>query len=300
MDSNKRATVDRRDFLKLAGVGLVGASSARLLLQPSGQAFASAPNEDGVAILYDVSKCIGCRVCEEACKEYNNLPVETVPPSDLSAIKWNLIRQRQGVGAADWPFFSYQCMHCTDAACVMVCPTGALHKDAEGFVAFDQKKCNGCGYCTQFCPFGVPHLGGVNLITGQAKAAKCTFCQQKVRAGTGGPSCAEACPTGALTWGRRGALLEEAKARVTDLNAEGYSGARLYGESEAGGLHRLSILLDAPPAYGLPVDPQGPISFSFIWQRIIQPLGGVAVGATALGLVIDWLVARKQIKVEEA
>jgi formate dehydrogenase iron-sulfur subunit len=295
MDSNKRGAVDRRDFLKLAGVGLGG-----LFLQPSEQAFASAPNEDDVAILYDVSRCIGCRVCEEACKEYNGLPIETVPPSDLSAIKWNLIKQRQGDDAADWPFFNYQCMHCTDAACVMVCPTGALHKDAEGFVAFDQKKCNGCGYCTQFCPFGVPHLGDVNLITGQAQAAKCTFCQEKVRAGTGGPSCAEACPTGALTWGRRGTLLEEAKARVADLKAEGYKEARLYGESEAGGLHRLSILLDAPPSYGLPVDPQGPISFSFIWQKVIQPLGGIAVGVTALGLMIDWLVARKQIKVEEA
>jgi formate dehydrogenase iron-sulfur subunit len=295
MDNNKRATVDRRDFLKLAGVGLGG-----LCLQPSGQAFASAPNEDDVAILYDVSKCIGCRICEEACKEYNNLPVEAVPPSDLSTIKWNLIKQRQGSDAADWPFFNYQCMHCTDAACVMVCPTGALYKDAEGFVAFDERKCNGCGYCTQFCPFGVPHLGDVNLITGQAKAAKCTFCQQKVRAGIGGPSCAESCPTGALVWGRRGVLLEEAKARVTDLKTEGYSKARLYGEREAGGLHRLSILLDAPAAYGLPVDPQGPISLSFVWQRIIQPLGEVAVGVTALGLVIDWLVARKQIKVEEA
>jgi formate dehydrogenase iron-sulfur subunit len=295
MDSNKRAAVDRRGFLKLAGVGL-----GELFLQPSGQALASAPNEDDVAILYDVSKCIGCRVCEEACKEYNRLPIEAAPPSELSAIKWNLIKQRQGVDVADWPFFNYQCMHCTDAACVMVCPTGALHKDAEGFVAFDQKKCNGCGYCTQFCPFGVPHLGDVNLMTGQARAAKCTFCQEKVQAGTGGPSCAEACPTGALTWGRRGALLEEAKTRVSDLKAEGYSEARLYGESEAGGLHRLSILLDAPPAYGLPVDPQGPISFSFIWQRIIQPLGEIAVGVTALGLMIDWLVARKQIKVEEA
>jgi len=99
MDSNKRATVDRRDFLKLTGAGLGG-----LFLQPSGQAFASAPSEDDVAILYDVSKCIGCRVCEEACKEYNNLPIETAPPSDLSAIKWNLIRQRQGVDAADVAF----------------------------------------------------------------------------------------------------------------------------------------------------------------------------------------------------
>ena len=299
MDSNKRAAVDRRDFLKLTGVGLVGASSARLLLQPSGQAFASTLNKNDVAILYDASKCIGCLVCEEACKEYNNLPVETVPPSDLSAIKWNLIKQRQGVDPADGPFFNYQCMHCTDAACVMVCPTGALYKDREGFVAFDQDKCNGCGYCTQFCPFGVPHLGDVNLITGQAQAAKCTFCQARIQAGIGGPSCAEACPTGALTWGRRGALLEEAKARVADLIAEGHSGARLYGESEAGGLHRLSILLDEPSAYGLPADPQGPITFASTWQKIIQPLGEVALGTALLGVIGAFLVTRRNIRMEE-
>ncbi len=294
MENNKRALVGRRDFLKLTGVGL-----GSLLLQPSEQALASAPNEDDVAILYDTSKCIGCRACEKACKEYNNLPAEPVPPSDLSATTWNLIKQRQGVDPADWPFFNYQCMHCTDAACVIVCPTEALHKDEKGFVAFDEDKCNGCGYCTQFCPFGVPHLKDVDLMTGRAKAAKCTFCQDKVRAGTGGPSCVEACPTGALTWGRREELLSEAKARVSELKTAGHSGAMLYGESEAGGLHRLSILLDDPPAYGLPVDPQGPITFSSIWQKIIQPLGEIAVGATALGLLLNFLVARHQIKVEE-
>jgi hypothetical protein len=121
-----------------------------------------------------------------------------------------------------------------------------------------------------------------------------------MRAGYGGPSCVEACPTGALTWGERGALIAEAKARVTDLRAERYGEARLYGVKEAGGLHRLSILLDEPAAYGLPEDPGGPIAFSGAWQRVIQPLGGVAVGATGLGLVVNWLVARTQIKVEEA
>jgi formate dehydrogenase iron-sulfur subunit len=289
---NKCTTLDRRDFLKLSGVGLSG-----LLLRPSDRVFPSALSEDDVAILYDASKCIGCRACEEACKEYNNLPVETAPLSDLSAITWNLIKQRKGVDEAARPFFNYQCMHCADAACVTVCPTGALFKDKEGFVAVNADKCNGCGYCTQFCPFGVPHLRDVNLITGQAKVAKCTFCQDKVRAGIGGPSCAEACPTGALTWGRRGKLLDEAKARVSELKTEGYSGARLYGENEAGGLHRLSIILDEPGQYNLPEAPPGTVAS--VWQKIIQPLGEVAFGAAILGVVGAFFVSRRNISMEE-
>jgi formate dehydrogenase iron-sulfur subunit len=142
----------------------------------------------------------------------------------------------------------------------------------------------------------VPHLKAIDLVTGAAKAAKCTFCQDR----TGGPFCAESCPTEALTLGKRKGLLDQAKSRVSQLQTEGYDRAMLYGESEAGGLHRLSILLDEPSVYGLPVDPQAPIAFSSIWQKVIQPLGEIAVGVTALGLVIDWLVARANIKVEEA
>jgi formate dehydrogenase iron-sulfur subunit len=183
---------------------------------------------------------------------------------------------------------------------VEVCSTGALHRDERGFVALDANQCNGCGYCTQFCPFGVPHLGAINTLTGKAQAAKCTFCQDRVRAGYGGPSCAEACPTGALTWGSRGTLVSQARARVAALQAQGHDQARLYGLTQAGGLHRLSILLDEPGVYGLPDDPEPPIAFSRVWQRVIQPLGGVAVGATGVGLVVNWLVARTQIKAEEA
>jgi formate dehydrogenase iron-sulfur subunit len=295
MDNNKRALVDRRGFLKLTGVGLSG-----LLLQPSAQAFASTLSGDEVAILYDSSKCIGCRACEEACKECNNLPVETAPPSELSATTWNLIRKRAGVDQADWPFFNYQCMHCTDAACVMVCPTGALYKDKRGFVAVDEDKCNGCGYCTQFCPFGVPGLKDVNLVTGAAKVGKCIFCcQNQPQEGIGRVACVEACPTGALTLDWRESQLEVARDRVAQLKADGFSKAMLYGANEARGLHRLSILLDEPSAYGLPLDPRAPITFASMWQNLIQPLGEVAVGATVVGLLTNWVVARRQIKVEE-
>ena len=226
--------------------------------------------------------------------------METVPPSELSATTWNLIEQRQGVEEADWPFFNYQCMHCTDAACVMVCPTGALYKDKRGFVAVDEDKCNGCGYCTQFCPFGVPGLKDVNLVTGGAKVGKCIFCcQNQPQEGIGRVACVEACPTGALTLGWRESQLEVARDRVAQLKADGFSKAKLYGESEAGGLHRLSILLDEPSAYGLPPDPQGPITFASTWQNLIQPLGEIAVGATVVGLLMNFLVVRRQIKVEE-
>jgi formate dehydrogenase iron-sulfur subunit len=288
-------SLNRRQFIKLAGLGMGG-----MLLSPQAVMASERNAEDEVALLYDPTKCIGCRACQNACRDWNGNPVEPDltglydAPTELSAATWTLITLAKPQG--NWSFFNYQCMHCTDAACVIVCPTGALHRDESGFVAIDEDICNGCGYCTQFCPFGVPHLKEIDLVTGSAKAAKCTFCQDRA----GGPFCAESCPTEALTLGKRKSLLDQAKSRVSELQIEGYDKAMLYGESEAGGLHRLSILLDEPSVYGLPVAPEGQISFSNVWQKVIQPLGQIAVGVTALGLVIDWLVARANIKVEEA
>jgi formate dehydrogenase iron-sulfur subunit len=293
VDTNKQAIVDRRGFLKLAGAGLGG-----LLLRPSDQALTSAASKDTVAVLYDSSKCIGCRICEQVCKECNNLPIETVPPSELSATTWNLIKKREGVDLADWPFFRYQCMHCTDAACVAVCPSGALYKDERGFTAYDREKCIGCGYCTQFCPYGVPHLETMNLLTGEAKMGKCTFCQDRIWSGVGGPACAEACPVGALVCGPRETLLDQAKKRVTTLHAQGLSDARLYGENEAGGLHRLSIIVAEPGQYNLPEAPLEP-TLAHFWQTIVQPLGNLAFGATIVGLLGAFLISRRSIRMEE-
>ncbi len=294
MQASKQRMIDRRGFLKLTGAGLGG-----VLLRPSGKVVAASPDDDDLAILYDASQCIGCRACERACKEYNNLPDVEEPNSGLSATTWNVIERREGVELEGRPFFNYQCMHCTDAACVEVCPSGALAKDEQGFVSFDANACIGCGYCTQFCPFGVPHLQVADLITGEAKAAKCTFCQDKTRAGTGGPSCAEACPTGALTWGKRATLLNQAKARVSQLKAEGYRGAMLYGESEAGGLHRLSILLDEPAAYGLPTDVQGATTAAMIYKKILRPVTWGVFGAALVGVTAAFALARRTIHMEE-
>jgi len=270
-----------------------------LLLHPSAQALASTTVGTDLAILYDASKCIGCRACERACKTHNGLPAPEEANTELSATTWNLIVARKGVGPDEQPFFNCQCMHCTDAACAMACPSRALSIDEKGFVAFDQERCIGCGYCSQFCPFGIPQLGGVNLITGEAKAAKCTFCQPKIEAGTGGPSCAEACPTGALTWGERGALLAEAKMRVAELKTEGHSDALLYGEHEAGGLHRMSILLDEPSLYGLPDDPGGQFVLARLYRKIMQPAGFAIFGVAFVGVVAAFGLARRNIHMEE-
>ncbi len=294
-------SLNRRQFIKLSGLGIGGT----LFSLRDAMAAERSDAENEVAILYDTSRCIGCRACQNACKDWNKNLVDLDPtglydaPRELSANTWTLIKVGEKANQVDWPFFNYQCMHCTDAACVMVCPTGALFKDERGFVALDKNMCNGCGYCTQFCPFGVPHLGGVNLATGRAKTAKCTFCQDRVWAGIGGPFCVEHCPTRALGWGKRKALLAQAKARVSDLKAQGFGGAMLYGEGEAGGLHRLSVLLDGPSAYGLPVDPQGSISFAGAWKKIVQPLGEAVLGATVLGLAAVFFIVRHNIRMEE-
>jgi formate dehydrogenase iron-sulfur subunit len=294
VSNTSAARVNRRDFLKLSGAGL-----SAWLLHPSSQALAASPARSELAILYDASKCIGCRACERACKTHNGLPTPEEANTELSATAWNLIVARKGVDLDDQPFFNYQCMHCTDAACALGCPSGALAIDDRGFVSFDQEKCIGCGYCTQFCPFAIPQLGTVNLITGKARAAKCTFCQDKIEAGTGGPSCAEACPTGALTWGERGTLLAEARTQVSELKIGGHSGALLYGEHEAGGLHRLSILLDQPSAYGLSDDPGGSFFLARLYRKVIQPAGFAVFGAALVGVVAAFGLARRHIHMEE-
>jgi formate dehydrogenase iron-sulfur subunit len=290
----------RRDFIKLSAASVGGSAASGILLSPARAQAAG----DALAILYDPSLCIGCRACQMACKQWNNLPGESTDPAGiyetptgLSATTWNIIKLRENAGAEPH-FFNYQCMHCADAACVSVCPSGALYKDERGFTAYDASKCIGCGYCTQWCPYGVPHLQVESLLAGTGKAAKCTFCQDRIRQGIGGPSCAERCPVGALTWGPRETLLEHAKQRVETLKTGGLSSARIYGETESGGLNRLSILFAEPEAYSLPDDPSAPL-VARVWQNIIQGAGALAIAAAAVGAFGAFLLSRGKITMEE-
>jgi formate dehydrogenase iron-sulfur subunit len=292
--------LNRRDFIKLAGASVGGSAASGLLTAPVG----AQAGEDALAILYDPSLCIGCRACQMACKQWNDLPAESrdpqgiyETPTGLSSTTWTIIKLNEQIEPGP-SLFNYQCMHCVDAACVSACPSAALYKDERGFTAYDRDKCIGCGYCTQWCPYDVPQLEVESALAGTAKAAKCTFCQDRIRLGIGGPSCAERCPVGALVWGPRDALLPQAQQRVEALRAEGLDSARLYGETQTGGLNRLSILFAEPEAYNLPADPVAP-TVARVWQNIVQGLGAVAIVVAAVGAFGAFLLSRGKITMEE-
>lgn len=213
------------------------------------------------ATLLDVSKCTACRACQVACKAWNDLPGETTicqgcydNPPELSPQTWNRIAfyevERDG-GQVAWLFRPVRCLHCTDASCVSVCPTGAAQHQGE-FVVIDSNWCVGCGYCATACPFGVPQLG---VGADKGSAHKCWFCYDRVSDGLP-PACAKSCSTGAIEFGDRDALIAKAHDRVAVLRGRGFADANLYGENLLGGLHQMYVLTEKPALFGLPEAPQ--------------------------------------------
>ncbi|MFH1003303.1 MAG: 4Fe-4S dicluster domain-containing protein [Chloroflexota bacterium] len=269
------------------------------------------------AILYDPTRCTACRGCQVACKQWNGND-ELIPtsenginsrnqgsyenPPDLSPNTWLKMefREVEKKGRVDWLFTRRACLHCTDAACVKVCPNGSLYHNELGFVALNQDTCTGCGYCVDFCPFQVPKTNR-NLVTGIAKADKCTLCTtpglDRLAAGFL-PACVKTCPPGALAYGDRDQMVAEGKKRVQTLVSQGHTNAYLYGDRELGGLHVLYVLADSPATYGLPANPQVPAAAT-AWKDVIQPLGLALGGVTLLGLGLNYLVARANTKKEE-
>ncbi len=272
------------------------------------------------SMLIDLSKCTGCRACQVACKAWNDNPGEetlcwgyyTNPP-DLSPITWNRVAfyefdvDNKFTNNIGWVLRPVRCMHCIDAPCVKVCPTGALYKHEMGFTAYNEAVCNGCGYCTQFCPFNIPRLTATDW-TGQAKASKCTFCQDRAAAGLV-PACAKTCAPGAIQYGDREAMIQKGNDRVGQLQGNGFSEASLYNPASVGGTIMMYVLpysLDkmnqADATYGggvapLPANPSG--GLAGVWQNVLQPVGGWAIGLGALGLAVNWLYARRKIRLEE-
>ena len=256
-----------------------------------------------VAMLLDTSKCMACRGCQVACKQWNKLSaVETKftgtyqNPPWLSAKTWTLIKFIEPDNFKEdprWLFRKVQCFHCTDAACEQVCPTGAIKKHENGIVAINQSICAGCKYCVQVCPFGVPHA---DRETGTAK--KCWMCLDRVSNGLT-PACAKACPTGAILFGSRIEMLAHAKKREQILKDQGFS-PRIYGENELKGLHVITVLTESATIYGLPEKPRKPTEMIF-WRWLLAVIPGLAILAGIFGYLFKTKsepVAEPESKVE--
>jgi len=266
-----------------------------------------------VGFFTDPTVCIGCKGCEVACKEWNEVPDDGFTWSgnsydntgSLGASTWRHVlfleqdRQKgnQVVGStwhrhpADescagsachdpfrWVFLSDVCKHCEEAGCLEACPTGSIVRTEVGSVLVQNDVCNGCGYCIVSCPFGVIDRRPKPLPDAGG-AFKCTFCYDRQKSGLV-PACAKVCPTESIVFGRLDDLRARASQRVEQLRQNGYSDAQLYDPQETSvrGLHAFFLILGEPEAYGLPPRPQVPtIYLKSAWISAI---------ATAIGALI--------------
>jgi formate dehydrogenase iron-sulfur subunit len=280
--------LNRRNFIKsLTAIALIPVFLNPEILKNSLYAASLLnPTNNPNVILFDSSKCTGCLACEIACRDWNHIPAEQD--------SWTLIKPIENItrDGTNQLFGKYQCMHCKDAACVKVCPTGALINHPAGFIAYDINKCSGCGYCVQFCPFKVPYMVG-NTVTGIQLMNKCTFCEDRLSAGKQ-PACVEACPVNALTFGNRTDILSMSKERLALLK-NNYPGVNLYGEKELNGLQVMYIILEPPDIYELPGNPEIPASI-VVWKDLIQPLGFITAGLLIIGLGFNYLISRATLK----
>ena len=215
-----------------------------------------------VAKLVDVSRCIGCKACQSACMEWNDLRAEVggatgvyTNPSDLSDQTWTLMRfyEEEIDGALNWLILKDGCLHCAEPGCLKACPApGAILQYSNGIVDFQEDACIGCGYCVTGCPFNIPRYSKADN-----KAYKCTLCVDRVGAGLE-PACVKACPTQALSFGSKEAMLDLAEHRLEDLHERGLTNAGVYDPPGVGGTHVVFVLphADKPKLYGLPENPK--------------------------------------------
>jgi len=243
-----------------------------------------------VAKLIDVSKCIGCKACQTACMEWNDLRDEVGistgvydNPTDLTENSWTVMRfteyDNEETGNLEWLIRKDGCMHCEDPGCLKACPSpGAIVQYANGIVDFHEEACIGCGYCITGCPFNVPRISKKDH-----KAYKCTLCSDRVAVGQE-PACVKTCPTGAIMFGTKSAMKDQAAERIEDLKERGFDKAGLYDPQGVGGTHVMYVLhhADKPSLYAnLPDEPRiSPLVA--LWKGMAKPIALAGIALTAL------------------
>jgi formate dehydrogenase iron-sulfur subunit len=241
-----------------------------------------------VAKLIDISKCIGCKACQSACMEWNDLRDMVGDntgtydnPRDLTENSWTVMKffEVEPDGKLEWLIRKDGCMHCADPGCLKACPSpGAIVQYSNGIVDFHEENCIGCGYCVTGCPFNVPRISKKD-----SKAYKCTLCSDRVSVGLE-PACIKTCPTGALVFGSKEDMIDHAEERIADLKERGYKEAGLYDPPGVGGTHVMYVLqhADRPELYGLPKDPKISPLVS-LWKGAAKPLALIVLGLAAVG-----------------
>lgn len=261
-----------------------------------------------VVKLIDTSKCIGCKACQSACLEWNDMrePVGVNVgvydnPHDLTPTMFTLMRfteyENPTTGNLEWLIRKDGCMHCEDPGCLKACPApGAIVQYANGIVDFVKENCIGCGYCVKGCPFNIPRIYQVDH-----KAYKCTLCSDRIAVGQQ-PACAKACPTHCITFGTKDEMVGLADKRITDLKSRGFDQAGLYNPPGVSGTHVMYVLhhADKPEIYaGLPNNPRiSPIVE--MWKGVSKYAGMAVIGLTAAaGLIHHVLQGPNRVSKED-
>jgi formate dehydrogenase iron-sulfur subunit len=275
--------ISRRRFLQAGATGTLTVLGARSLL-----AEAKIDPLEGAAVLVDLTRCIGCRACENAClvrAGFGPLPSAAIGygsgDGKLTFRTRTFVDFPNGGTKPKQPV-KRQCMHCLEPACVSACPVAALEKTAAGPVIYREDLCIGCRYCVLACPFNVPKYEWENALL--PRVGKCDFCADRQAKGQS-PACVAACPTGTLKFGKRGALLQEARAR---LAAQPDRYTSLYGEDIVGGTSWIYLSDTAPEELGFPKDLPKASLPSLTWKAISKvPFVVIGVGLL-LGAVFRW------------
>jgi len=229
--------ISRRTVFKLAAAGAAAAVAGP---EPASAAVALAAPPDAVGLLYDATKCIGCKACMVACRDANGLEPDTSWSGGLYQAPLDLNEKTKTViklydDGKEQSFFKAQCMHCVAPSCARACMLGAFKKREYRIVTYDVKYCVGCRYCEVACPFGVPKF---EWSKATPRMVKCELCNHRLAQGKQ-PACTEVCPRQAVIFGRREDLLREARSRLAqkpDLYVQ-----KIYGETDGGGTQCLYI-----------------------------------------------------------